>query len=115
MIQLINKVIKELDKLLTMLDRYVKEFINGDTTYDWILYRYLNKEENDFSKILEEFELDKRDIYYYFYEIEIRLRALRDIISELKDGNILQNLIDNQKPMDKDISEIINKHFEELL
>jgi len=110
-----KKIIKELDKLLSFLDRYVKEFINGNTTYDWILYRYLNKEENDFSKVLEEFELDKKDIYYYSYEVEIRLRALRDIMNELEYDNVLQDLINNQKPMDKDLSEIINKHFEELL
>lgn len=96
-IKMTYKILQEINTYFDLLQRDSESFQSEKSTHQWLLNLYLNdpqsfeevtKEIKDgnqsFLDVLSEFELDKDDFLSYLYNLEIRLRALRD---KLNDSN----------------------------
>lgn len=90
------KIIKEIDTYLQLLERSSKYFQSGESTHQWLLGIYLKGDES-FENVMGEFKLDKSDFLLYLHEIEIRCRALRDMLNpfNIKIEEITKTLKDN--------------------
>lgn len=75
---MINKTISQINTYFDFLQKDSVRFINGESSHQHLLNIYLKENEN-FEDVLQEFKFDKEDFIYYLYELEIRLRALRDM------------------------------------
>lgn len=75
---MINKTTFQINTYFDLLQKNAICFINGESSHQLLLNIYLKENEN-FEDVLQEFKFDKEDFIYYLYELEIRLRALRDM------------------------------------
>lgn len=75
---MINKTILQINTYFDLLQKNLKYLQLNKSTYQTLLDSYLKENEN-FEDVLQEFKFDKEDFIHYLYELEIRLRALRDM------------------------------------
>lgn len=63
------------------MDRYLEKI---ETAFNGVNYEYGNLKEllnidiDDINKFIEYYDINKNDFYYELFELELRLRALRD-------------------------------------
>lgn len=92
----IKKLISEIGLFFDVLQRDCENFKSGKSTHQWLLESFLKNNE-DFEEIITELQMDKSDFLSYLYGIEIRARALRDILNpfNIKVDKITEKLKEN--------------------
>jgi len=76
----VNKLILEIETFFNLLKNNSTHFQLGESIFQWLLLAYW-KSNGKLENVIEEFKLDKSDFLSYLYNIEIRARALRDILN----------------------------------
>lgn len=76
---MITKIISQIETYLNLLNSDSKALQSGEAVHQWMLNSYL-KNEFKLETVMSELKNDKEDFLFYLYEIEIRLRALRDML-----------------------------------
>lgn len=76
----VKKLILEIETYFNLLKNNSTHFQLGESTFEWLLLAYW-KSNGKFENVIDEFKLDKSDFLGYLYGIEIRARALRDMLN----------------------------------
>lgn len=78
---IVNKILSGVDTCFKVLGQYSKNLQEGKATHQWLLDKYLKLEEENLDNVLEELKMDSQEFYSLLYDLELRLRALRDILN----------------------------------
>lgn len=94
---MIKKILLEIEILISILQRDSDLFKSGQSTHQFLLDSYLKNGNTNLEEVFEELFMDKSDFVKTLYDIEIRLRALRDMVNpfNLKVDEIIKELKDN--------------------
>lgn len=76
----VKKLILEIETYFNLLKNNSTHFQLGESTFEWLLLAYW-KSNGKLEDVIDEFKLDKSDFLGYLYGIEIRARALRDMLN----------------------------------
>ena len=72
-----RKILNEIESLFKSLEIQINDLKNGKNLF----YIFLNENE-DIENILDEIQMDRRDFSSTLYEIELRIRTLKDLLNE---------------------------------
>lgn len=72
-----RKILNEIGSLFKSLEIQINDLKNGKNLF----YILLNENEN-VENILDEIEMDRRDFSGTLYEMELRIRTLKDLLNE---------------------------------
>ena len=72
-----RKIFNEIGTLFKSLEIQINDLKNGKNLF----YTLLNEDE-DIENILDEIEMDTRDFLGTLYEMELRIRTLKDLLNE---------------------------------
>lgn len=78
---IVNKILSGVDTCFKVLGRYSKNLQEGKATHQWLLDKYLKLEEESLNNVLEELKMDSQEFSSLLYDLQLRLRALRDILN----------------------------------